>query len=393
MTETTDETGPTTSRRKLLKAGAGLISTALAGCFYPAPQDEPRDGRGRRDGVSGEIPDDAMRVSQDRGTVMGETEDGTQYTSSSLHSVVEDISNDVDGAIAIETDTYPWTGMCTLSNNTDIIGDGEVILDIQSLDNNPVIDLHDVTEYVTIENLIFESDGTSDDAISRREGSTPRKDHLAVRNCEFHDFDGRNSSETDVHVVNADNWYDSVIEYCTFTGVGYSAIRLHAGGKGLICRGNDIDLPLSAHQGIMSDAHQSLIEDNYITLGYASGDPSYGIHLRERWADFAKDITIKNNTIEAEPVSLNSNGVSCATDLVESLDITGNTFYGLDQGVSGQLQSGTNIISNEFNTCRIGVTSSDSSDIYLSDNEFIDCDEDVNFRHLTLNHGRGGFGW
>lgn len=324
-----------------------------------------------------DIPDDATIVSQDGGTIVGETDDGTQYTGSSLDTVIEDISDDVNGAIAIESGTYDWTGMCTLTNDTHIMGDGEVILDIQSMGNTQVFDLYDVTDNVSFENLIFESDGTTDDAISRREGSTPRKDNLLVRGCEFHGFDGRNSSESDVHVVNADNWYDSVIEHCTFTGVGYSAIRLHAGGEGLICRGNTIDLPPDAQQAIMSDAHQSLIEDNHITLGDASGDPSYGIRIQDQWADFSKDITVKNNTIEAEPGSADSYGFISVTTLLEVLDISGNTFYGHDKAVSGDLPSGTDITSNEFNTCRIGVTSSDSTDINLSDNEFIDCDNDV----------------
>lgn len=318
-----------------------------------------------------EIPDDATMVSQDGGTIIGETSNGTQYTGSSLHTVVEDISNDVDGAIGIESGTYDWTGMATLSNNTDIIGDGEVILDIHSrADDDQAIDLYDVTDNVTIENLIFQcNDETGYGAVSRREGSTSNKTNISVRNCEFHDF------VNETHVVNADNWEDSLIENNLFTGVGYSAIRLHV-ATGTV-RGNTIHLPPNAQQGIMSDQRSTLIEDNTIYLGDASGDPSHAIHLRDLWAEWEKDITLRNNTVEADASSTDSNGVRVETNLVTSLDIEGNTFHNTDRGVTGLLQSGTTITSNEFNSCRIGVESTDSSDIDLSDNEFINCTVDI----------------
>lgn len=374
---------PSPSRRGFLKGLAGLGSTGLAGCLRlpPDPSNSPGRPGGGTGGAGGgdvTVPDDATIVSINAsGTITGETSDGAQYTGSSLHTVVQDISSDVDGAIAIQPGTYPWTGMATLSNNTHIMGDGAVSIEAQSLNNVPMLDLYDATNDITVQNIIFNSDGTSGGAVSRREGRVPRKDNILVRGCEFHDFLTVESEYEGNHIVNADNWYNSVIEDCFFTNVGYSAIRLHAGGEGMICRGNTIDLPPDAQQAIMSDANQSLIEDNRITLGDASGDPSHAIHLRDLWAEFGKDITIRNNTVVADAESTDSIGVSVETHRVDPLVIDGNTFTNLNQGVSGELQAGTDITLNEFNSCRVGISSSDSSDINRADNVFIECETDV----------------
>lgn len=334
-------------------------------------------GVGRDPSAVRSPPSDATTVYADGGTVYGETDGGSTYTASSLPNLLEDLSSNTSTTIAIESDTYTWSDMCTIESYTDILGVGDVTLDVQNMGNNPCFDLYDVTDDVTIENFIFESDGTTDDAISRRESRVPRKDGLHIRHNVFRDFTGENSSEEDVHVINADNWYDGSIEHCEFINTSRSGIRHHAGGEGFNISNCYFDIPPSCQQAIMTDAHQTTIEGCHIKLNNASGDNSYAIRIQDRWADFDKDITLDNNTIEAVAGSTDSHGVYSATNLLDVLDITNNTFYGLDLGVSGDLPSDTDIIGNTFDSCRVGVTSSGSTNINLSDNTFIDSDTDV----------------